>query len=215
MNGYEEVPCDDENFRPPGTPSSQLEFALTPAPCNNTSNAIQHQVLESASPTSQDAWGIDSGKTQAHLQLLTGWGPAFCLPLQELDILVNSSIKVSAIYDTGSQIVDIQQDLVQSLGVCVNAQRIIEMEGANGTTNWTVGCIENLTVQVGDVPFKIHAHVVEHASYSLLLGRPFQQTLLCRFEDLPGGEIEISVQDPTNIARRVYLAAHPRNGCAP
>ena len=31
--------------------------------------------------------------------------PDFCLPLQELDVLVNSSIKVSAVLDTGLQIV--------------------------------------------------------------------------------------------------------------
>jgi len=142
--------------------------------------------------------------------LINDQPPAFCLPLQEIDILVNSSVKIPAILDTGSQINVIRYDLVQSLGARINFQRLIEMEGANGATNWTVGCAENLTLQVGDVSLKIHAHIVEHASFEILLGRPFGQTALCRIEDLPSGEVEVSVRDPTNIAHRVYVPAQPR-----
>jgi len=89
------------------------------------------------------------------------------------------------------------------------------MEGANGATNWTVGCAENLILQVGDISFKVHAHIIEHASFSLLLGRPFQQTAFCHFEDLPSGEVEVSVCDPANVARRVYLSTRPRSRRAP
>jgi len=138
-----------------------------------------------------------------------------CLPLQELNVLVSGSIKTPAIFNTGSQIVVIRLDLVQSLGVYINTQQLIEMEGVNSATNWTVGCAENLTLQVGDVPFKIHAHVVKHASFGLLLRHPFQWALLCRFEDLPGGEVEISVRDPTDISCRVYVLIRPRTRCMP
>jgi len=140
---------------------------------------------------------------------------ALCLPLQEFDVLVGGSIKIPAIFNTSLQIVVIRQDVIQSLRVYINAQQLIEMEGANGATNWTVGCAENLTLQVGDVSFKIHAHVVENASFGLLLGRPFQQALLCRFEDLPGGKVEISMRDPADISRRVYVSTRPRTGRTP
>ena len=123
---------------------------------------------------------------------------AFCLPLQELNVLVNSSIQVSAILDTGSQIVIIWHNIVQALSVAINYQCLIEMEGANSTTNWTIGCTENLPLQVGDVTFKVHTHVVEHVSFGLLLGCPFQQIAHCRFEDLPNSEVEVSVQDPSD-----------------
>ena len=45
---------------------------------------------------------------------------AFCLPLQELDILIDSSTKVPAILNTSSQIIVIQHDIVQSLGIPIN-----------------------------------------------------------------------------------------------
>jgi predicted aspartyl protease len=118
--------------------------------------------------------------------------------LQELDVLVNGSIKVPAILDTGLQIVVIRHDIVQALGVPINYQRLIEIEGANGATNWMVGCAEDLPLQVSNVTVKVHAHVVEHASFGLLLGCPFQQATLCHFEDLPSGEVEVSVRDPAD-----------------
>ena len=100
--------------------------------------------------------------------------PAFCLPLQELNAIVNGSIKIPAILDTGSQIIVIWHDIVQSLGIHINHHQLIEMEGANSATNWTVGCTKNLSLQVGDITIKVHTHVVEHASFGLLLGQPFQ-----------------------------------------
>jgi len=141
--------------------------------------------------------------------------PTFCLPLQELDVLVGNTLNVPAIYDTGSQIVVIRKDIIQSLGIYINTQQLIEMEGANGATNWTVGCAENLSLQVGDVPFKIHAHVIKNVSFGILFGRPFQQALLCRFEDLPGGKVELSVRDPSNISCQVYIPTCPRIGRTP
>ena len=58
--------------------------------------------------------------------------------------MINEDIKVTVILDTGSQIIVIQEDLVNALRVPINTQHTIEMEGANGTTNWMVGCIEFL-----------------------------------------------------------------------
>ena len=134
--------------------------------------------------------------------------------LQELDILVNGSIKVPAILDTSSQIVVIQHNIVQALGVPINYQWLIEMEGANGATNWTVGCAEDLPLQVGNVVVKVHAHIVEHATFSLLLGRPFQQATLCHIKDTPSSEVEVSVRDPANLSRRLFLSTCPHTGHA-
>ena len=184
-NEYEAVPAE----------VSALSFTLPPAARRTT----VHDVTEDDS---------------SHQLLTNDRPPAFCLPLQELNVLINGSVKIPAILDTGSQIVVIRHDIVQSLGIPINHHRLIEMEGANGATNWTVGCAENLSLQIGDVSVKVHAHIVEHASFGLLLGRPFQQAALCRIEDLPTGEVEVSIRDPTDISRRVYVATRPCTGRA-
>ena len=104
------------------------------------------------------------------LQLSAWREPAFSLPLQEIDISLGINLLEPGVLDPGSQIVVIQHDLAQELGARINTGRLLEMEGANGATNWTLGCAEYLTMQVGDVPFKIHAHVIKDAPFCLLLG---------------------------------------------
>jgi len=141
--------------------------------------------------------------------------PDFCLPLQELDILINGSIKATTILDTRSQIVVIWHDITQALGARINHQHLIKMEGANRATNWTVGCAENLTLQVGNTLIRVHAHVIEQASFEILLGQPFQKAALPHFEDLPSGDVEVSVRDPANLSRRVYLSTRPHAGHIP
>jgi len=175
------------------------EYEVVPAadPCSCLHRTTVHDDFSDDPPLSDDR------------------SPEFCLPLLELNALVNSSFKSPAILDTGSQIVVIRHDIVQSLGFPINSQRLIKMEGANGTTNWTVGCAENLPLQVGDVTIKVHPHVVEHASFGLLLGRPFQKSALLRFEDLPSGGVEVSVCDPTNLECRVFVPTRPHTGRAP
>ena len=105
--------------------------------------------------------------------------PDYCLPLLELDVLINNSTKVPAILDTSLQIVIIQYNIIQPLRVPINYNHFIKIEGANSATNWTVGYAKNLPLQVGNITFKVHAHVIKHASFGLLLGCPFQHTALC------------------------------------
>ena len=95
---------------------------------------------------------------------------AFYLPLQEIDILLNNSLRIPTILNTGLQITVIWHNIMQLLGVPINYQCLIEMEGANSATNWTVGYAEDLIMQVSDVSLKVHTHIVEQASFGLLLG---------------------------------------------
>lgn len=71
------------------------------------------------------------------------------------------------------------------------------MEGANGSTSQTLGCTEDLSMQIGDVSFTIHAHIVHTAPFRLLLGHPFHHLLLCQLEDHPDC-VDVSIRDPAN-----------------
>jgi hypothetical protein len=168
-------------------------------------NAFEEVQGESRLPESNPA---------AILRLSALQDPDYSSSLEEIDVLVNEQATERGIIDTGSQIVAIREDLAREVGAHINTERRIEMEGANGATNWTVGCVEFLSLQVQDVPFKIHAHVVKHAPFRLLLGRPFQRAVLCRIEDLPNGKLEISIGDPSNPAHRIAVPSQPRKARA-
>ena len=136
--------------------------------------------------------------------------PAYSLPLREIDIQVGGKVIEAGVIDPGSQIVVMREDLAREVGAAINAGRVLQMEGANGATNWTLGCAEYLPMRIGDLSFTVHAHVVERAPFRLLLGRPFQHALLCQIEDLPSGDIEVSVQDPANPTQRITIPSRPR-----
>jgi hypothetical protein len=136
--------------------------------------------------------------------------PAYSLPLREIDIQIGGKVTEAGVIDPGSQIVVIREDLAREVGATINANRLLQMEGANGATNWTLGCAEYLPMRAGDISFEVHAHVVEHAPFRLLLGRPFQHALLCRLEDLPCGDVLVSIRDPADPSRRVSIPSRPR-----
>jgi hypothetical protein len=154
----------------------------------------------------------DNPPTLEVMSISTPREPAYSLPLQEINVLIGGRTLEAGVLDSGSQIVVIRQDLAREVGAYINPNRLLEMEGANGATNWTLGCAEYLKMKIGDVPVKIHAHVVEHAPFRLLLGRPFQSALLCRIEDLPDGKVEVSIRDPSDAARRIIVPSQPRKG---
>ncbi len=130
--------------------------------------------------------------------------------MREIDVQVGGKIIEAGVIDPGSQIIVMREDLAREVGATINADHLLQMEGANRATNWTLGCAEYLPMRAGDVSFTVHAHVVERAPFRLLLGRPFQHALLCRIEDLPTGDVEVSVQDPANPSHRVTIPSRPR-----
>ncbi len=133
--------------------------------------------------------------------------PEYSLPLQEIDIQVGGRNMEAGVIDPGSQIVAIRKDLADEVAAHINPRVRLEMEGANGATNWTLGCAEHLSMQVGNISFKLHAHVVEHAPFRLLLGRPFQRLLLCNLEDKPDGRVDITICDPQNCSHKISVPA--------
>jgi hypothetical protein len=108
--------------------------------------------------------------------------PKYLLPLLKIDITLSRSISEPTVLNPGLQIIIIWRDLAQEVNMCINSSQHLEMEGANSIMNWTLGCAEYLSIQVRNVPLKVHAHVVEKAPFHLLLGHPFQCTTLCHLK---------------------------------
>ncbi|KAH9046514.1 hypothetical protein EDB84DRAFT_1264936, partial [Lactarius hengduanensis] len=120
----------------------------------------------------------------------------YSLPLREIDITVNGIVSEAGVLDQGSQIVVIRKDLAEEADARINQANQLRMEAANGSVCKTYGCAENLTMQIGDITFPIHAHVIDNAPFLLLLGRPFHNLLLCRLEDQADGHVDVAIRDP-------------------
>jgi hypothetical protein len=127
-----------------------------------------------------------------------------------VDILVNNLVLEAGVLDSGSQIIVIREDLAREAQVSINPQRRLEMEAASGGVSWTLGCAEDLHMRIGDIPFKVHAHIVQRAPFHLLLGRPFHHLLRCRLEDHPDGLVEVSLRNPSDPLHVISVPSRPR-----
>ena len=83
------------------------------------------------------------------------------------------------------------------------------METANGSSNWTLGITENLTLTIGGLPVKVQAYIVEDAPYEVLLGRPLFTLLSAVTCDYPNGEQDITITCPESKATAL-LITRPR-----
>jgi hypothetical protein len=95
--------------------------------------------------------------------------PAYSLPLHEIEVQVGDKIKETGVIDPGSQIIVMWEDLARQVGTTINTNHSLQMEGANGVTNWTLGCTKHLPMCIGNISFMVHAHVVKCALFRLLL----------------------------------------------
>ena len=64
-------------------------------------------------------------------------------------------------------------------------------------------------MQIGDIDFQVHTHIVKTTLFHLLLGRPFHHHWHCHLEDHPDGCINISIHNPTNLARSIQVPSKP------
>jgi hypothetical protein len=125
-------------------------------------------------------------------------------------VVINGKTIDTGMLDQGSQIIAIRADLAQQVGAFINTKKCLEMEGANGTTSWTLGCAENLPMHIGNVSFVAHAYIVENAPFRLLLGRPFHNLLLSRLEDNKDGSVSLSIRDPADRSHTAQVPTKPR-----
>jgi hypothetical protein len=142
--------------------------------------------------------------------LTTSRAADYTLPLREVDVVINGKIVDTGVLDQGSQIIAIRADLAKEVGVAINTKNCLEMEGANSSTSWTLGCAENLLMSIGSIKFQVHAYVVENAPFRLLLGRPFHNLLLSHLEDNTDGSVNLSIHDPANQSRVIQVPTKAR-----
>ena len=194
---------------------------ITPAHILAVSPAIRKELMERLRTRRVETASLEESSSAPDpplsvLELVTPRTAEYSLPLHEIDVLVNDTVTEAGMLDQGLQIIVIRQDLLLEAGASINPDHRLEMEGANGLVSKTLGCAENLSMQVGDVAFEVHAHVVERAPFRLLLGRPFHNLLLCRLEDRPDGSIDISVRNPADPHHSIIIPSRPRKalvGC--
>ena len=122
------------------------------------------------------------------------------VPLREVEAVINDKLLERAVLDDGSQIILIREDLWVELENCpLNKREQIDMEVATGCTTKTLGLVENLAVRIAGITFYLQVHVVEHAPFRFLLGRPFSSLAKCIRDDSWDGTSSLTITDPNDV----------------
>lgn len=116
--------------------------------------------------------------------------------LRVLDILVNDTHTVTCTLDQGSEIVAMNRNIWQELGVTLSPDKTLTMESADSNQSVTAGVIENLKFTVGDIDLLLQCHVVEGAPFDILMGRPFFRFTECHTKDRIDGAQELTITCP-------------------
>lgn len=110
--------------------------------------------------------------------------------------MVLGKVVVAGVLDEGSEIVVVRKDLWEDLGFEVNRARLMLMQAANGLKEAMEGSAEFLELEVGGIKTWANTFIVPNAPFCLLLGRPWQQSVLMAKTEHEDGHVEITIHDP-------------------
>jgi hypothetical protein len=164
-----------------------------------TTNTISVNELAGRNP--EDVWGPydrtlhhnDAGLIVRH----------HSVPLWSINALVSGKRTFTCLLDSGAEIIGMQKDIWESLGIPLRTDHLMTMESANKTKNQTIGVIKNLVFNFGAGDMMFQVQVVETANFEILLGRPFHALTSCRSCDMLNGDLEITQADRPEYQERV------------
>src|SRR5258705_5331506 len=120
----------------------------------------------------------------------------YCTPLREVEVRLAGEVVDMGLLDDGSEIVVIRKDLWEKVGHGANAEKKMLMQAANGSTQMMDGCAEFLELEIGGMKTWAHAYVVPFAPFKLLLGRPWQRSVLLQKSEYDDGRVTITIHNP-------------------
>ncbi len=111
----------------------------------------------------------------------------------------NSDRPTKCVLDPGLQIIVISEKKAHKLKVAWDPKSSSQLLCANGTRDATLGVARNVPLEIGDgIVVYMQMHVVRHAAYGVLLGRPFDVLMSCTVVNSPDGRQTITVRCPNS-----------------
>jgi hypothetical protein len=122
---------------------------------------------------------------------------------------VNETEQIECILDGGSQICSMSAETARRVGIAWNPGIKIRMQSANGSIDETLGMAKNVPFRFEDVTIYLQCHILEHAAYQILLGRPFECVTRSTTHNFADGEQRILLTCP-NTGNMVEISTHDR-----
>jgi hypothetical protein len=123
--------------------------------------------------------------------------------------VIDSSKRKECILDPGCQIVAMSEDTCHELALVYDPAIKLNMQSANGTTDWSLGMARNVPFTIGSITLYMQVHIIGSPAYDILLGRPFDILTESIVRNFSNEDQTVTITDP-NTAQRYTVPTFPR-----
>ncbi|KAI0349335.1 hypothetical protein OH77DRAFT_1582381, partial [Trametes cingulata] len=123
--------------------------------------------------------------------------------------LVDNKEYVEAIIDPGCMVIAMSESVCHALGMWYDPSVQLRMISANGEVDSSLGLVRNVPFCVADIVLYLQVHVIRHAAYDMLLGRPFDVLTKSVVKNFANEDQTITIRCP-NTGQVATIPTIPR-----
>jgi len=123
--------------------------------------------------------------------------------------VIDNTEKKECILDPGCQIVAMSEDTCHELSLVYDPAIKLNMQSANGNTDWSLGLARNVPFTIGSITLYMQVHIIGSPAYDILLGRPFDILTESIVRNFANEDQTVTITDP-NTGQRYTIPTFPR-----
>ena len=123
--------------------------------------------------------------------------------------VIDSTKRKECILDPGCQIVAMSEDTCHDLSLVYDPMIRLNMQSANGNTDWSLGLARNVPFTIGTITLYMQVHIIGSPAYDILLGRPFDILTESIVRNFSNEDQTVTITDP-NTGQRHTIPTFPR-----
>lgn len=128
--------------------------------------------------------------------------------------VVDAAERKECILDPGCQIVAMSEDVCHELSLPYDPMIKLNMQSANGTTDWSLGLSRNVPFTIGSITLYMQVHIIRSPAYDILLGRPFDILTESIVRNYANEDQTVTITDP-NTSQRYTIPTFARGRSRP
>ena len=101
------------------------------------------------------------------------------------------------------------EDTCHELSLVYDPMIRLNMQSANGSTDWSLGLARNVPFTIGSITLYMQVHIIGSPAYDILLGRPFDILTESIVRNFANEDQTITITDP-NTGQRYTIPTFPR-----
>jgi hypothetical protein len=105
--------------------------------------------------------------------------------------------------------VAMSEDTCHELSLVYDPTIRLNMQSANGNTDWSLGLARNVPFTIGSITLYMQVHIIGSPAYDILLGRPFDILTESVVRNFANEDQTITITDP-NTGQRYTIPTFPR-----